>query len=104
MPSPTEVKYIVKKEGSFSINSLEVTNVHWDPSQFVEENGCKEEGYNVAKCMRAVSEPLLRTHFGEDIIEKVFDKYHKNIVDSMSKGYIRYFNVTISVTKKNCNP
>ncbi|RAL54480.1 hypothetical protein DM860_001608 [Cuscuta australis] len=99
-PSPAEVKHIVENKGSFSINSLEVTYVHCDPSEFVDENKLEEEGYNVAKCFRAISEPLLLTHFGEGVIEKIMHQYRKRILESLFKGNIRFYNVVVTVTKK----
>ncbi|XP_019181476.1 PREDICTED: salicylate carboxymethyltransferase-like [Ipomoea nil] len=98
-PSPAEVKLLVEKEGSFSVNFLEATNIHWTASEFVDEIRRDQDGYNVTKCMRAVAEPLLVSHFGEGIIEKVFPKYQKKIVDSMSKENTQFFNVIVSLTK-----
>ncbi|VFQ64682.1 unnamed protein product [Cuscuta campestris] len=99
-PSPREVKHIVENEGSFSINSLEVAYVHWDPSEFVDENKLEEEGYNVFKCFRAVSEPLVLTHFGEGVIEKIEHQCRKKVLESFFKGNIRLYNVVVIVTKK----
>ncbi|KAL0367511.1 UNVERIFIED_CONTAM: Salicylate carboxymethyltransferase [Sesamum radiatum] len=56
-PSLSEVKTEVEKEGSFTINRLQVSEIAWAAC-----GGC---GYNVAKCMRSVAEPLLVGHFGE---------------------------------------
>lgn len=41
---------------------------------FVFEHG---SGQNFTKCTRAVSEPMLASHFGEDIIDPLFAKYNK---------------------------
>ncbi|KAI3699405.1 hypothetical protein L2E82_43689 [Cichorium intybus] len=105
-PCPKEVKNEVDKEGSFTINCLEVSEVNWDayadnqlirPEDFnVNDIG----GYNVAKCMRAVAEPLLASHFGVSIIEEVFIRYRKIITDCMSKEKTKFINVTVSMTRK----
>jgi len=42
-PSPEEVKYIVEKEGSFTIDVLITSEIHMDSS----------DEYNVTQCMRA---------------------------------------------------
>ncbi|KAF3664003.1 Salicylate carboxymethyltransferase [Capsicum annuum] len=83
-PSPAEVKYIVEKENSFTINRLEATRIHWNAS-----NDHINGGYNVSRCMRAVAEPLLVSQFGPKLMDLVFQKYEKIII-----------NATVSLTKK----
>ncbi|PKI70017.1 hypothetical protein CRG98_009620 [Punica granatum] len=39
------------------------------------------EGYSVTRCMRAVAESVLTSHFGEGIIEDVFRRYRWLIDD-----------------------
>jgi len=107
-PSPSEVKLEVLKEGSFSINRLEVSEVNWNAlddwnalefeSERFESVG--DGGYNVAQCMRAVAEPMLVSHFGEDIIEEVFTRYQQILSDRMAKEKTKFFNVTILLTRK----
>ncbi|XP_030459933.1 salicylate carboxymethyltransferase-like [Syzygium oleosum] len=100
-PSPKEVRWEVQKQGSFSIDCLEVSEVNWSvldtnsDSDVVSEDG----GYNLAKCMRAVTEPLLIDHFGEEIIDEVFKKYEALLVDRMSKEKNAFVNVIISLKK-----
>ena len=107
-PSPSEVKWEVLKEGLFTINLLEATEVNWnayqnwnayDSESSQSEASC-DGGYNVAKCMRAVAEPLLLSHFGEAIIEEVFSRYQDILTDRMSKEKTEFVNVTISMTRK----
>ena len=102
-PCPSEVKFEVLKEGSFAVNKLEVSQVNWHAynNNLSESETLDDGGYNVAKCMRAVAEPLLVSHFGEGIIEEVFRRYREIIVDRMSKEKTEFFNVTISMTKRS---
>ncbi|KAJ1420161.1 SAM dependent carboxyl methyltransferase [Sesbania bispinosa] len=107
-PYPSEVKLVVLNEGSFFINRLEVSEVDWNV--FDKQNNfnfdsemsetLKDGGYNVAQCMRAVAEPLLVSHFGEAIIEEVFDRYQEILADRMSKEKTKFVNVTILLTRK----
>lgn len=101
-PCPSEVKSEVLKEGSFTINRLEVSHVNWNAyhSDFSPSDSLDDGGYSVAKCMRAVAEPLLVSHFGEGIIEEVFRRYREIIADRMSKEKTEFINVIISVTKR----
>ncbi|CAN4120720.1 unnamed protein product [Withania somnifera] len=94
-PSPAEVKYIVEKEGSFTINRLETTRVHWNHASNNENNG----GYHVSRCMRAVAEPLLVSQFGPKLMDLIFQKYAKIISDCMAKEKTEFINVTVSLTK-----
>nr|WKU83437.1 O-methyltransferase 1 [Hamelia patens] len=101
-PSPTEVRSLVEMEGSFMVDRLEATEIHWNAydSEFFEFDEFNDGGYNVAKCMRAVAEPLLVSHFGEEIIEEVFSRYKKILADRMSKEKTQFINVIISLTKR----
>ncbi|KAK6258294.1 SAM dependent carboxyl methyltransferase - like 8 [Theobroma cacao] len=93
-PSPAEVKSEVLKEGSFMIDRLEVTEVNWNAYQneFDLSDAFKDGGYNVAKCMRAVAEPLLASHFGEAIIDEVFRRYRDIVANRMSKEKTEFVN------------
>ncbi|KAI3726518.1 hypothetical protein L1987_66316 [Smallanthus sonchifolius] len=101
-PSPKEVSNEVEKEGSFMIDCLEVSEVNWDAStdDNLDLSAKDEQGYNMGKCMRAVAEPLVLSHFGESIIEEVFERYTNNIKISMSKEKNKLINVTVSMTRK----
>jgi len=101
-PSPFEVESQVKKEGSFTIDRLEVSQVNWNAydNEVYQSAAFEDGGYNVAKCMRAVAEPLLVSHFGEAIIDEVFSRYGEIVASRMSKEKTEFVNVTVSVTRK----
>nr|UMB49616.1 salicylic acid methyltransferase [Passiflora edulis] len=102
-PSPSEVKKQVENEGSFVVNQLEVSEVDWNAyeREVNVPDAFKDGGYNVAKCMRAVAEPMLVDHFGESIIEEVFSKYKEMVADRMAKEKTGFVNITVSMTKFN---
>lgn len=95
-PSAAEVRFQVKKEGSFGIDCLEVMGVDWNACS---GGAFKDGGYNVAKCMRAVAESMLESHFGEAIINEVFDRYRKIVEFRMSREKTEFVNVIISLEK-----
>ena len=107
-PSPSEVEEEVVKEGSFSINCIKVSAVNWNAyddlnimdSEFSVEDVMSDGGYNVTKCMRAVAEPLLISHFGEAVVEEVFRRYQEILTDRMSKEKTQFINVTLSMTRR----
>ncbi|PIN15766.1 Salicylate carboxymethyltransferase [Handroanthus impetiginosus] len=102
-PSTKEVASEVQKEGSFIIDRLKASEVTWaacgnfySPQDLIEP----DDGYNVAKCMRSVAEPLLAKHFGDLVIDQLFDKYKKILSDRMSKEETKFINVTVSMTRR----
>ncbi|XP_061354024.1 S-adenosyl-L-methionine:benzoic acid/salicylic acid carboxyl methyltransferase 3-like [Gastrolobium bilobum] len=107
-PSPYEVKLEVLKEGSFTINRLDVFEVNWNPfynwnafySEYEISESLSDGGYNVAQLLRAVTEPLLVSHFGEAIIDEVFSRYQVILSDRMSKEKTEFTNITMSLTRK----
>ena len=104
-PCAKEVSNEVEKEGSFMIDKLEVAEMDWDA--YADENNPHppikndERGYNMAKCMRAVAEPMLLSHFGESIMEEVFLRYKNILTNRMSKEKTAFINVTVSMTRKS---
>lgn len=99
-PSSSEIKSEVLKEGSFSINQIETFELHWNPdesSNGISEN--EEHGRIVAKHMRAGMEPLLVSHFGEAIIDEMFNICSAIFTDKMSKENTTHFNLTVSLKK-----
>ncbi|CAN1308479.1 Salicylate carboxymethyltransferase [Linum perenne] len=99
MPSPKEIEAEVQKQRSFTIDRIEVTEVSWNP--YEGEVNEKDGGYNVAKYMRAVAEPLLATQFGSngEIIDEVFQRYRVLVSERMVTEKTNFVNVTMSLAK-----
>ena len=101
MPTPQEIKDEIQKEGSFMMNRLEVSRIDWN---FYNIDASSvdvgvDSSYNIAKCIRSVMEPLMIPHFGEAIMEQLFDRYRKIVKDEMAKKKIEFINLTISLTR-----
>ncbi|KAK7839485.1 salicylate carboxymethyltransferase [Quercus suber] len=88
--------------GYFSIDCPEVFEVNWNiyDNEFNPSNSFRDDRYNVTKCMRAVVEPLLISHFGDAIIDEVFCRYKEIISDHISKENTQFINVTSSTIKR----
>ena len=103
-PYKDEVKAIIQNEGSFNLDKLEEFEVDWDASDNSDEKHFVfdkyKSGKNVASCIRAISEPILASHFGDSIIDSLFTKYADNVADHLSRDKAKYFNIVISLTKK----
>ncbi|GKB58398.1 benzoate carboxyl methyltransferase [Tanacetum coccineum] len=98
-PCEDEVVKIIKNEGSFSLDKLDVFEVNWDPMDTDYENtkDSNEPGHNhgknTANLIRAVSESLLISHFGSSILEMLFKKYEKHVTSHLAKTKTRFYNV-----------
>ncbi|CAA6665251.1 unnamed protein product [Spirodela intermedia] len=91
-PSLEEIEVQVEREGSFAIECLEL----------FEGKGTKEDATGagtIAMSIRAIQEPLLRQHFREDLIEKLFDVYNKVVERELTRRDVKSINI-VSVLKK----
>lgn len=95
-PSPMEVKAEVLKEGSFSVDQLEVSVV--DLSRANRKTVEEGDGEIVARHMRAVAEPLLMSHFGKGILDDLFRLYRRLIDDRVREERIELINVNVTVS------
>ncbi|CAN1236762.1 Salicylate carboxymethyltransferase [Linum grandiflorum] len=95
MPSPTEVEAEVEKQGSFTIDCLEDKEMSWDPYE-------EDSGSNVAKCIRAVVEPLLASHLDLEtqVVDEAFRRYGVIVSERIASGYKpKYAQLIVSLTK-----
>ncbi|KAF3956642.1 hypothetical protein CMV_018253 [Castanea mollissima] len=103
-PFIEEVKTIVEKEGSFVIDRLETFEVNLDANDNDENKNYVFDkftcGQNVSHCIRAISESLLADHFGEAIIDDLFERCAERIGEHLSMEKIKNFNIVISMARK----
>nr|XP_043622390.1 benzoate carboxyl methyltransferase-like [Erigeron canadensis] len=106
-PCEDEVRNVIEDEGSFSLDKLTNFHVNWDPydTDYTNTNDLSEpathcHGTNTAKVLRAVTEPLLTSHFGSFIIDDLFRRYGKHVAKHLAIKKTRHFNLAISLTKK----
>lgn len=95
LPHEEEVKGAIEREGSFEVNKLEVIEGHW-----VELEERKEGAKMVAGVMRAIMEPLLVNHFGKSVIDPLFDRYAKNLIEHPCADRISDSVAVVSLTRK----
>ncbi|XP_028771262.1 salicylate carboxymethyltransferase-like [Neltuma alba] len=96
-PSASELESEVKKEGSFAINHLEAFETSWEAACDKKRNDSKE--YQITQFIRAVAEPLVMNHFGESIMDDVFEHCQDILADRMSKGDLVHVSLCISLTR-----
>ncbi|KAI3853240.1 hypothetical protein MKX03_015721 [Papaver bracteatum] len=89
VPSPSEVKSIILTEGSFTINRLETFEVT------LGEAG-------TLNFMRPISESLMVSHFGEEIIEELYERYREIVAPLLSReesAKTKHLSIVISMTR-----
>ncbi|CAH8339240.1 unnamed protein product [Eruca vesicaria subsp. sativa] len=99
-PSEQELRDVIQNEGSFEINDLETHGLDLGHSNCVDEEDNYEAGHNEAKSIRAVTEPMLAAHFGEDIIDILFDKYARHVRQHSSCSNKTCVTLVVGLTKK----
>ena len=97
------MKNVIKKEGSFKINKIKSFQIGWDASIDDRYKGLMDKytkGKFVANRMRAISEPILATLFGGDVINYVISqRFSTRIGDYMETVNGAYTNHVISMIK-----
>ncbi|KAL0699714.1 hypothetical protein Bca4012_055836 [Brassica carinata] len=102
-----ELKMAIEKEGSFSIDRLEISPVNWEGGSVTEESYAllrsKPEalasGRRVAKTIRAVIEPMLEPTFGHNVMDGLFERYAKIVGEYSYVSSPRYAIVNVSLVK-----
>ncbi|XP_071724898.1 probable methyltransferase TCM_000331 [Rutidosis leptorrhynchoides] len=103
-PHKEVVKKIVEMEGSFSIENLETIEINWDSRDDISNKDFVfdelEVGRNVSNCIRAVTEAMLVSHFGDAIIEDLFISYAKHVGQNWLEEKVKSTKIVISFKKK----
>ncbi|XP_043700550.1 probable jasmonic acid carboxyl methyltransferase 2 isoform X2 [Telopea speciosissima] len=107
MPSHKELEAVVCEEGSFYLDQLQIFDVNWDGSDDDDDNNKAGfmfdrfiSGQKMAKCVRAVAEPMIACHFGETVIDILFNRYMEYVSDHLSKEEGKFVNFVISLKGK----
>ncbi|CAM0913234.1 unnamed protein product [Alopecurus aequalis] len=101
-PSVQEVKVLINKNSLFNVEDIKIFESNWDPQDDSEGDmvlDCARSGANVAKCIRAVLEPLIIDHFGKDIIEELFRVYASMVAKHLEKSKAKYPIIMVSLMK-----
>ncbi|GMI70210.1 hypothetical protein like AT5G04370 [Hibiscus trionum] len=62
---------------------------------------CVEMGKDIANGVRAISEPMLCSHFGDAIIDMLLTRYAARLADGLSKSELdKVITIVVSLTKK----
>uniref|UniRef100_A0ACD5VCA4 Uncharacterized protein n=1 Tax=Avena sativa TaxID=4498 RepID=A0ACD5VCA4_AVESA len=101
-PSVKEVKALINKNSLFDIEHIKFFESNWDPQDDSDSGvvlDCASSGANVAKCIRAVLEPQIIDHFGEEIIDELFVVYASIVAKHLEKAKAKYPIIVVSLKK-----
>ncbi|CAL5047058.1 unnamed protein product [Urochloa decumbens] len=101
-PSVGEVVAIVEQSGLFNMNHVKLFETNWDPYDDSESDVVHDSirsGVNVSKCIRAVMEPLVASHFGETILDRLFKEYARRVAKHLEKEKMKHAVIVLSMKK-----
>ncbi|KAM6554831.1 hypothetical protein CsatB_015593 [Cannabis sativa] len=101
-PSAKEVKDVIEKERSLSLQKLNTFEIDWDAGFITSDNIDNDKhnsGKYVSDYIRAVAEPILVTQFEETIMDELFNRFADKVNESMANEKWKYVNLVISLTK-----
>ncbi|MQL82409.1 hypothetical protein Taro_014882 [Colocasia esculenta] len=111
-PSATELESEIQSEGSFSLKRLEIFEVPWEACQGHgdDDHGEPQHGFlpqkmttrgqSMSNCLRAISESMLASHFGGDVLQDLFPRYSRVLEDRLSREKLTLPNIVVSLVRK----
>nr|A0A6C0WX00.1 RecName: Full=3,7-dimethylxanthine N-methyltransferase CkTbS; AltName: Full=Theobromine synthase; Short=CkTbS [Camellia sinensis var. assamica]QIC50343.1 theobromine synthase [Camellia sinensis var. assamica] len=95
-PSLEEVKDIVERDGSFTIDHLEGFELD---SLEMQENDKWVRGDKFAKMVRAFTEPIISNQFGHEIMDKLYDKFTHIVVSDLEAELPKTTSIILVLSK-----
>ncbi|KAK7274997.1 hypothetical protein RIF29_16103 [Crotalaria pallida] len=92
-PSREEIEEEVRKEGSLKLERLELCEIE-KSDQSMESYGKK-----LAMAIRAIQESMISKHFGERILDKLFENYARLVNEEMAKEDIKPITLVLVLRK-----
>ncbi|KAF8020232.1 hypothetical protein BT93_G0821 [Corymbia citriodora subsp. variegata] len=98
LPTPEEVRKVIQEEGSFHITRFETFIVSWDAE--MGDGDLRARGKYEAASMRAIAEPILAVHFGEEVMDDLFERFARKVSRYMELHKGEYLNILVSVKNR----
>ena len=106
-PSIAEVTAVVKQSELYDINHIQLFESNWESGILMTTRkvilivgDTVQSGINVAKYLRAVMEPLFASHFGEHILDELFERYASNVAKHLKREKTKYSVIVVSLRSK----
>ncbi|CAA3000814.1 salicylate carboxymethyltransferase-like [Olea europaea subsp. europaea] len=93
-PSKEELEDEIRKEGSFKLDRFEMFEIEKDTG-----NSSTSYGRAVAMTVRSIQESMISHHFGEAILDNLFEEYGRLVDEEMAKEDIRSISFVLVLQK-----
>lgn len=71
-PYVEEIKTEIAKEGSFTLNCLEIIALPWDACNGGMKCDRATTAKNLVRILRAINESMVQSHFGAEVLDPLF--------------------------------
>ncbi|KAK6933045.1 SAM dependent carboxyl methyltransferase [Dillenia turbinata] len=95
--SKEEIIDIVEREGSFAIELIETFTINDSKEQ---DEDIKSNGQKTAKNIRSFTEPMISNHFGNAIMDKLYDKLSCILIEFMAKQSTQTTSIKVVLRRK----
>ncbi|KAK1297545.1 Salicylate O-methyltransferase [Acorus calamus] len=102
IPTLLELRAVVEAEGCFDIGGEEIFEMNWDAMEDADHlyNDRSLSGIRASKILRAAFEPMLLTHFGEDLpLDDLFLRFANNVCNYTGKKK-KFINLLVTLKRK----
>ncbi|XP_047306330.1 probable jasmonic acid carboxyl methyltransferase 2 [Impatiens glandulifera] len=96
-PYIDEVKEIIMNDMSFDVKKIAIFKHNWDQD---DNDDKKKSGEIVVNFIRAVTQSILVTHFGELFLNNVFKRYAERVTNHLKTEKTKFIILTICLMKK----
>ncbi|KAL6011378.1 hypothetical protein ACLOJK_001824 [Asimina triloba] len=94
-PSMEELEGVVRDEGSFEMDRSELFEIGRDDSDSVRDGG------SMAMAVRAIQEPMIRHHFGQGTVDRLFQVYGEMLDEEMARAEIKVPSLAVVLIRKS---
>ncbi|KAJ4963173.1 hypothetical protein NE237_023112 [Protea cynaroides] len=103
-PSSEEIVSEILKDGCFSIDCLEVIALDWNGGfsnvdDYFQKPSSSNSHFHMANAIRAVAESMLQNHFGEQVMDPLFQRFGE-LLRSTNRGGVQHISFVVSLIRK----
>lgn len=98
-PYTEDIKAEIEKEGSFNIDHIATIVIPWDGCNGGMKCDRVTTAKNMGKAIRAVNESMIRSHFGEEILDHLFQTFSEIMAADTKE--VEHVSVVVSVIRND---
>ncbi|KAJ0041116.1 hypothetical protein Pint_28484 [Pistacia integerrima] len=97
-PYTEDIKAEVEREGSFTLDRMEINVAPWDGVNGGNKYERATTAENMAKAIRAVNESMIESHFGPEIMDRLFQRFIEILAADTKE--VEHVGVVVSLIRK----